>query len=86
MMTIFSAYIAGAYLTMVIFMLLLNIDSFRNYIADLIDVGKHLINMSDYHAYSLMSTMTMLLGLLSWVGIGILLYLIIDFFEWVENN
>lgn len=82
----FSLYFIGAYITALVFIMLLNIDSFREYIANLLDSTKQLIRMENYHAYALMSSLTIILSLASWLGFIGLIALIIDFFDYLNNN
>lgn len=79
-------YISGAYLAILFYVLLLESNSFRNYLDTLLDTVKNDMNNSiSIHNYILMNMITYLIGFGSWLSIFLLIFIIIDFIKYEKE-
>ena len=81
MATFLTIYFSGAYITLILYSLLLNKESFRDYVCDIIDALFILLNKDkgNNHIYSYLKPFAFILSAFSWLGFITVLTLMIDY-------
>lgn len=76
-------YIGGVYIAILIYVILLEFSSFRNYLDALLDAIKSSMNNPiSMHNYVTMMMISYLVGFGSWISIILLFLIIIDFIKY----
>ena len=78
-------FIAGGYLAIIIYALLLNNNSFRDYMTAFAETIIKIFNIEKTHPYTIMQMFGVVLLLCSWIGLVLLGLLIFDYYFSYKN-
>ena len=78
--------IAGGYLAIIIYALLLDNDSFRNYMTAFAETIIKIFHIKKTHPYTIMQMFGVVLLLCSWIGLLLLGLLIFDYIKYKNKQ
>lgn len=84
-MTMIQLLMAGGYLTIIIYALLLNNNSFRDYMTTFTETIIKLFHIEKTHPFTIMQMFGVVLLLCSWIGLVLLGLLVFDYYFSYKN-
>jgi len=81
-----ETFIAGSYLVIIIYALLLNIDSFCDYMSIFAETIIKIFHIKKTHPYTIMQIFGVVLLLCSWVGLVLLGLIVFDYYFNYKNK
>lgn len=79
-------FIAGGYLAIILYSILLDNNSFRDYMTTFTETIIKIFNIKKTHPYTIMQMFGVVLLLCSWIGLALLGLLIVDYFNYKNKN
>ena len=83
---ILQIYIAGGYLALILYALLLENNNFREYFSELIKLFLNKSHIKNVHPYSAMQTLSIFCLVLSWISFIGIIAVVYDFLKMKKQN